>query len=322
MKKIAIISPSSLVGREVLGLLAELPGEREVTLFSEKMAGTEQAFGRRELVVEDLDEELLIADGAPVAAIFAGVPAQPLRLARPLAEAGTRVIDLTSAFRGDAAVPLLSEPPAGPLPPLVSLPGGNSLAAYRALQPLLEPLGLLKLDATLLVPVSGSGAAGVRELSRQTAKLLSGGNPKTHRFPHRIAFNVLPGPGGRVGLESRSELGFRQELRRMLGRADLPVTVSAALVPVFFGLSLGLTFETERPATLAGIEAHYRAASPGLHKLLTGSGADPMPSLAAGDRAVLLGRVRGEGRHWQLWACADPLRMRADLAVSIAERLL
>ena len=47
-----------------------------------------------------------------------------------------------------------------------------------------------------------------------------------------------------------------------------------------------------------------------------------MPSLAAGDPSVLIGRLRGEGTRWQLWACVDPLRMRAELAVASARRLV
>ena len=208
MKKIAVISPSTLLGREVVGLLAELEGEHEVELFSEKMAGTELTVGQHELTVEDLDEELLLADGPPAVAFFAGVPDQPRRLARLLSEAGTRVIDLTSAYRLDAQVPLLVTPPSGAVPPLSSLPGGGPLAAFRALEPILGTLGLTRLDATLLIPVSAAGAAGVRELSRQTAKLLSGGSPKPKRFPHRIAFNIQPGPGERSGLETASEQAF------------------------------------------------------------------------------------------------------------------
>jgi aspartate-semialdehyde dehydrogenase len=322
MSKIAVISPSTLLGREVVSLLAELPGPPEMVLFSERMAGAELAVAERDVTIEDLDAESLVSEGAPAVAIFAGVAQQSRRFAGRLGEAGTRVVDLTSAFRLEKDVPLLTRVPAGAQPPLVSIAGGAALAAYRSLEPVLEPLGLSRLDATFLVPVSASGAAGVRELSNQTAKLLSGQSPKPRHFPHRIAFNVQPGPGERVGQDTRSEVGFREELRRLVGQPALPVWTSTVRVPVFFGLSFGLTFETARPTTLEALEGLYRAPSEGRHKLLVGTGAEPMPSLAAGDPAVLVGRLRGEGTRWQLWGCVDPLRMRAELCVAVARRFL
>jgi aspartate-semialdehyde dehydrogenase len=322
MSKIAVVSPSTLQGREVVSLLAELPGSPQVALFSERMAGAELTVAEKELTIEDLDAESLISEGAPAVAIFTGVPAQTRRFAGVLSESGTRVIDLSSAFRLEKNVPLLTRAPVGTQPPLVSIPGGSALAAYRSLEPLLQPLGLLRLDATFLVPVSAAGAAGVRELSNQTAKLLSGQSPKPRHFPHRIAFNVQPGPGELIGLETRSEVGFREELRRLVGHSTLPVSISSVRVPVFFGLSFGLTFETERPTTSEALDRLYRAPSEGRHKLLVGTGAEPMPSLAAGDPAVLVGRLRGDGTRWQLWGCVDPLRMRAELAVAITRRML
>ncbi len=320
MSKLAVISPSTLLGREVLGLLADLPAADDVAFYSGRLAGMDLTFGNREVVIEQLDDDLL--EEPPTVALFAGVPQQSRQLARKLVEAGTRVVDLTSAFRLDPTVPLLVEVPAGAVPPLVSLPGGAALAAYRALRPLIEASGLAGLDATLLVPVSAAGAAGVRELSRQSAALLGGRSLKTKRFPHRIAFNLHPGPGESAGTETKSEHAFREELRRILVQPTLPVTVSSVRVPVFFGLSLGLTWASERPSRLGEMEALYRNPSHGELKVLAGTGVEAMPSLAAGDPSVLIGRLRGEGTHWQLWACVDPLRMRAKLAVDLVARLL
>jgi aspartate-semialdehyde dehydrogenase len=239
-----------------------------------------------------------------------------------LAEKGARVIDLTSAFRLDPRVPLLAEPPAAALPRLVSLPGGAPLAAYRALRPLAAGPGLASLDATLLLPVSGAGAAGVRELSRQSAALLGGGRAKPRHFAHRIAFNLLPGSPEPEGLESRGERLFRAELRRLLAQPALPIAVSSARVPVFFGLSLSLTCTSERSGKLAEVEALYRSVPRGELKVLAGTGVEAMPSIAAGDSSVLVGRLRGEDSRWQLWACVDQLRMRAQLAVDLARSLL
>jgi aspartate-semialdehyde dehydrogenase len=204
----------------------------------------------------------------------------------------------------------------------VSVPGGASLAAYRALRPLIDGLGLLALDATLLVPVSAAGAAGVRELSRQSAALLGGKSPKPKRFAHRIAFNLHPGPGETVGMETKGERSFREEVRRLLARPTLPLTVSSVRVPVFFGLSLGLTCVCESPGQLAEVAALYRAPPHADLKVLAGTGVEAMPSLAAGDPSVLVGRLRGEGTRWQLWASVDPLRMRAELAVAMVRRVL
>src|SRR5213076_649716 len=130
----------------------------------------------------------LFSPGASVSREFAPYAAQ----------AGAVVVDNSSAFRMDADVPLVV-PEVNPRAVELALkPGGRRIIANPncstiqlvvVLKPLHDAAGLEKVIVSTYQSVSGAGQKGVDELEAQAGALLSLGELKNEKFPHRIAFN-------------------------------------------------------------------------------------------------------------------------------------
>jgi aspartate-semialdehyde dehydrogenase len=320
---VGVVGAAGLLGREILGLLAAETGTiGGVRALAEKATGLAVEWRGGELDVETLSEERLA--GLPVVVFCPGQGCSS-RWSTRAVSAGAAVVDLSAARRLDPETPLvgLGELPSGESAVrVVSLPGAPALVAARLLAPLQARAGIEGLTATLLVPASSAGNAGLRELGRQSAALLGSAKVRTKRFPHRLAFNVIPEVMGAANGEDRAEAGFRNELRRLLSAPDLPIAATALRVPVFFGSCAVLSVELARPLEAGAARELWRSQD-GI-KLLDDPAAHvyPMASLAAGDDAILVGRIRGGGRRLQLFAAVDSVRLVARIAVQTALALL
>lgn len=240
--RLAIVGVTGEVGRAVLSrledtdlmfaelhALASSRSEEETVMFRQRPLIVESAegfdFGRADIVV--------LATPASVSA----------RLADQALAAGCRVIDHSAAFlaQGDAPFAGTAESESAEL---VVVPS----AEVSLLTPLLSAaIGLTSLSAvhaTLLVPVSASGRAGVRELAGQTGELLNGRGVEPAVFPVQTAFNCLPLVG------SSREEAVAEGLQQLLGE-HVPLVLSEIVVPVFYGLTAQVTLETETPLMVA-----------------------------------------------------------------------
>ena len=149
--------------------------------------------------------------------------------------------------------------------------------------------------------------------------------PAPEKFPRPIAFNVIPFTGQLVddgSFETDEEQKFRNESRKILGIADLLVSVTCVRVPVFTGHSLSINAEFARPLSVERA-TELLAAAPGVELSDI-----PTPLQAAGKDPSYVGRIRQDeacpdGRGLALFVSGDNLRKGAALnAVQIAELLL
>lgn len=255
-----------------------------------------------------------------------------------VAAAGAVVIDNSSAWRMDPDVPLVvPEVNAGELDRIpkgiVANPNCTTMVCMPVLAPLHAEAGLRTLVAATYQAVSGAGLAGVAELEEQiravgdkAAALTFDGSaldyPPTEQFPHPVAFNVIPHAGGFVDDETSEELKLRDESRKILGIADLAVSVTCVRVPVFTGHSLALNVGFERSLSPArAVELLAGAAGVRLVDV-------PTPLAAAGIDLCLVGRIRtdrsrNDARGLALWVSGDNLRKGAALnAIQIAEAVV
>ena len=234
--RLAIVGVTGEVGRAILSRLEDsgLAFAEVHALASSRSEDETVMFRQRPLIVESAEGfDFTRADFV----VLATPAAVSLQLADQALAAGCRVIDPSSAFAEQASVPFAGMPDAEGAD-LVAVP----MAEVSLLAPLLAALGseagLRMVHATVLLPVSSSGNAGVRELASQTGELLNGRGIEPVVFPVQIAFNTLP----LVGADR--EEAVTEGLQQLLGE-HVSLVLSSMVVPVFYCLTAQITLETE-----------------------------------------------------------------------------
>jgi aspartate-semialdehyde dehydrogenase len=296
---LALVGATGTVGRAVLDVLDDLdvPVRALRAFASPRSVNTTVAFRGDDVRVEVLREGAF--RGSEVAIFCAGPDVAREWAPRAWGE-GCAVVDDSPAFRMEPDVPLVvPEVNADALAGyrargIVANPSSNVTGLAVVLAPLRAAAGLRRIVVATYQSVSGLGQAGVEELERQARDLLNLREPDpASRFPHRIAFNVIPQAGaiGDDGI-AEEEAKLARETRKVLGDADLRVTATAVRVPVFFGHSAAVNVETLRKLGAAEARELLRKA-PGA-KVVDDPAARiyPMPMLVANEDAVLVGRIR------------------------------
>ena len=299
-----------------------------------RSAGKRIRWQARELVVEDA----ATADYARLDVVFFSAGAGTSReLAPRVAAAGALVIDNSSAWRGDAEVPLVvAEVNAHALASiprrLIANPNCTTMAAMPVLKPLHDAAGLQRLIVSTYQAVSGAGVAGVQELEAQVQAAGEGSPalardgsavafPAPKKWAVPIAFNVVP-LNYRVVEDgyTEEEIKLRDESRKILELPGLLVSGTCVRVPVYAGHSLSINAQFERELSVCKATELLRSA-PGV--VLSDV---PNPLHASGRDPVFVGRLRRDptvAHGLALFVTGDNLRKGAALnAVQIAECLL
>ena len=335
--QVGIVGATGQVGQVMRQVLAErmFPVERLRLFASARSVGRTLDWQGEAIAVEDA----ATADwsGLDLALFSAGATASRA-LAPVVAAAGATVVDNSSAWRMDPEVPLvvpevnahtLADLPKG----IVANPNCTTMVAMVPLAALDAEAGLRRLVISTYQAAGGAGLAGTAELEDQIRKgadgcsaLITDGAaidfPPATVFPTTIAFNVIPRAGDTVddgSGETVEEVKLRDESRKILGLADLPVVATCVRVPVFTGHSLSINAEFDRPLS-AERAIEVLAAAPGVVV------ADlPNPLAAAGTDPTMVGRIRVDPtveNGLALFLTGDNLRKGAALnAVQIAEAL-
>lgn len=330
---VAIVGATGAVGTELLRCLEarRFPVGRLRLLASARSAGRRLPFKDENVAVEALAEASFA--GVDLALFSAG--AEISKRYAPLAvEAGAIVVDNSSAFRRDSAVPLVvPEVNAAAIADhrgIVANPNCVAAVAVVALAPLHRTRPIRRIVASTYQAASGAGAAAMEELIRSTEAHLRGEPFEPKVLPHPAAFNVFS-HNSAVDPESGyngEELKFVAEVRRLLDVPELPVGITCIRVPVLRTHAISLSVEFDAPVD-PNEARRILSAAPGL-RLVDDRAANhfPMPSEASGADDVLVGRLRTDfgdpsGRTLALFVAGDQLLKGAALnAVQVAELLL
>ncbi|MBI5711257.1 MAG: aspartate-semialdehyde dehydrogenase [Candidatus Eisenbacteria bacterium] len=327
--RVAILGATGLVGRTMLAVLEErgFPVERPRLLASERAGDRTLRFRGCELPIEPVS-----------AAAFAGLDLVLFAVANPLAErwapaaraAGARVVDNSSAFRYRDEVPLVVPEVNGRLlgarPMLVANPNCSTVGIVMVVAPLARAVPLTRLAAVTYQSVSGAGAEALDQLESGVRAGLAGPPPARPGGLPPFAFNVVPHIDRfEDNGYTREEMKIVWETRKILGLPDLPVSATAARVPVRVGHSAAVTAVFERALPPDEARALW-AAFPGVRVVDDPAHQRyPTPLEAAGQDPVLVGRARAslaEANALEFFVASDNLRKGAALnAVQIAEGL-
>jgi len=331
---VAIVGATGAVGQVMLSVLEErdFPASSIRLLASERSAGREVATSVGPVVVEDLAQ----ADPAGIdIALFSAGGERSLLHAGRFVEAGVVVIDNSSAWRMDPAVPLVvagvNDHAVKNHHGLIANPNCTTMTLLMGVAPLHRAAGLHSMVVSSYQAVSGSGNKGVEELVHQ-AELLGkdvdllrdGGwtDPVAQVYSRPIGWNVLPFAGNAVdGGYTDEEMKLVNESRKILEAPDLEVQPTCVRVPVVAGHGSSATLRFDRPMEVAEALQLLDEAD----GVQVWSDQVPTPLDSAGIDDVLVGRVRPTldvPGGINLWTVGDNLRKGAALnTVQIAELL-
>ena len=329
---VAVVGATGVVGRTMIQVLTErgFPiGELRLLASGRSAGRTVSAAGRTIEVGEAVPEAF---DGVDIALFSAGGDVSK-ELAPAAAARGATVIDNSSAWRMDPAVPLVvSQVNPDDLEwheGIVANPNCSTMQLAPVLMALRDSVGIERVIVDTYQSVSGTGADAIAELEGQIRAHVAGQPKSATVYPHPIAFNALPEID--VFLDNgytKEEWKVVTENRKILHLPDLRVSCTAVRVPVFVSHSEAVHVETTRPVSPLEARALF-AAVPGVIVQDDPSSHDyPLASRAAGLDEIFVGRVRHDpsiegGRGIAFWVVSDNLRKGAATnAVEIAELLV
>lgn len=333
--RVAVVGATGAVGEEMIATLER----RDFPVSSLRLMASSRSAGRTivtkwgELIVEDLDT----ADPSDLdIALFSAGGARSKEHAPRFAEAGSTVVDNSSAWRMDPAVPLVvagvNDDAAANHRGIIANPNCTTMVLLMALGPLHTAAGVTEMVATSYQSVSGSGRASMSALIGQvdhfakdpdSLKTGSWKEPGEGVYARPIGWNVLPYAGDETDLGyTDEEWKLVHETRKILDAPEVMVEPTCVRVPVMVGHGIAATAWFQRP--LGADEASSLIAdAPGVELWIDKV---PTPLDSAGRDEVLAGRIRATvGREGgiSLWAVGDNLRKGAALnAVQIAELLV
>jgi aspartate-semialdehyde dehydrogenase len=330
---VAIVGATGAVGVELLRCLEQrsFPLSELRLLASARSAGRQMAFRGKQLQVEELTEDSF--KGVHIGLFSAG-SATTQRFAAAAARAGTVIVDNSSAYRMDPAVPLVV-PEINPEAiashkGIIANPNCSAIISITPLWPIHRRNRIKRLQIATYQAASGAGAAAMEELRESTRAYLDGKKFAPKVLPHPYAFNVFSHNTAvdPVTGYNDEETKVMNETRKIFGDPDIAISATCVRVPVLRAHCVALTFECERPITPDEVRGILGSA-PGVrivddieHNYF------PMPVDASGQDDILVGRIRRDlsdpsGRSIALFIAGDQLLKGAALnAVQIAEQLL
>ncbi len=328
--RVGVLGATGAVGTEILQLLAQrrFPVGELRLLASPRSQGQSLAFEGESLPVravsaselQNLDIVLASAGGA-ISREWAPVAVQK----------GAVVIDNSSAFRMEPAVPLVV-PEVNPRAlqqhqGIIANPNCTTILLCVVIYPLQQVQPIERVVVATYQSASGAGARAMQELRQQTHQILSNEPVTSEIFPYPLAFNLFPhnSPMNDLGY-CQEEMKMIQESRKIMDLPDLRLTATCVRVPVLRAHSEVVNLEFAQPFPVAKAREIF-AQSPGVELVEDWqTNYFPMPLDASGKDAVLVGRIRQDCSHpcgLELWLCGDQIRKGAALnAVQIAEYLV
>jgi aspartate-semialdehyde dehydrogenase len=285
--------------------------------------GRKMKFKDRELTVIGLPEAL---SAKPDIAIFSAGGDTSLEWAPRFAEAGTTVIDNSSAWRMDATkkliVPEINASVLTREDKIIANPNCSTIQLVMVLAPLHRTYQMKRVVVSTYQSVSGTGIKAVRQLEDEMA-----GVDGEKAYPHPIHRNALPHCD--IFMENgytKEEMKLAREPQKILDDRTFSLTATAVRIPTSGGHSEAVNIEFRKDFDLIEVRG-ILASTPGVVlEDVPEENRYPMPITAHQRDEVFVGRIRrdeSQPNTLNLWIVADNLRKGAATnAVQIAEYLL
>ncbi len=324
--KVAVVGATGLVGTVMLKVLEErnFPVSELIPVASEKSVGKLITFKGKQFPIVSMDTAIGMR---PDIALFSAGGSTSLAHAPRFKEAGTTVIDNSSAWRMDPAIKLVvPEVNASTLSiddKIIANPNCSTIQMVVALKPLHDQYRIKRVVVSTYQSVTGTGVKAVDQMMNERKGIHDG--PMAYAYP--IDLNVIPQID--VFTENgytKEEMKMINETRKIMGDDSIRLTATTVRIPVMGGHSESVNIEFENDFDLAEVTA-LLAKTEGI--IVVDDIANlkyPMPKDAHEKDEVFVGRIRRDEsmpNSLNMWIVADNLRKGAATnAVQIAEYLV
>ncbi|MGB1449024.1 MAG: aspartate-semialdehyde dehydrogenase [Flavobacteriaceae bacterium] len=323
--KVAVVGATGMVGNVMLNVLAErnFPLTELIPVASERSVGKTLSFQGKDYTVVGLQTAV---EMQPDIALFSAGGETSLAWAPKFAEAGTTVIDNSSAWRMDPdkklIVPEINANLLTAEDKIIANPNCSTIQMLVALAPLQEKYGIERLVISTYQSITGTGVAAVQQLENEY------NNEKGEMaYPYPIHRNALPHCD--VFQENgytKEEMKLVKETHKILGDDSIRVTATAIRIPVVGGHSESVNVELKGPSSVAALRQLLHESPGVVVQDNPETNTYPMPIYAEGKDEVFVGRIRqdfSQDNTFNLWIVSDNLRKGAATnTVQIAEYLL
>lgn len=329
--KVAIVGASGAVGQEFLRILAErdFPMDELVLFGSERSAGRKYSFKGKDYEVRLLQHNDDFKD-VDIAFVSAGGGSSK-EYADTITKHGAVMIDNSSAFRMCDDVPLVvpecnAEDALNRPRGIIANPNCTTIMMVVVLKPLEQLSHIRRVHVSSYQSASGAGAAAMAELQQQYEQLVEGKPVTVEKFPHQLAYNVIP------QIDVFTDNGYTKEEMKMFNEtrkimhSDVKCSATCVRVSSLRSHSESVWIETETPISVEDARKAIAAAPGCTLKDDPANLVYPMPLETAGLDDVYVGRIRKDLTDdcgLTLWLSGDQIRKGAALnAVQIAEYLI
>jgi aspartate-semialdehyde dehydrogenase (peptidoglycan organisms) len=323
--KIAVVGATGLVGSVMLKILEErkFPVSELIAVASERSIGKKISFNGAAVEVMGMEEAI---NKKPDIAIFSAGGSTSLEWAPKFAQAGTTVIDNSSAWRMDPNKKLIvPEINAGVLSAndkIIANPNCSTIQLVMALAPLHKKYRMKRVVISTYQSVSGTGLKAVNQLENEIQ-----GVQGEMAYPYPIHKNALPHcddfePNG----YTKEEMKITREPQKILDDRSFSITATAVRIPTAGGHSESVNVEFENDFELSEVRRLLHQTPGIIVQDNPDTNTYPMPFYAHDKDEVFVGRIRrdeSQANTLNLWIVSDNLRKGAATnAIQIAEYLI
>jgi len=323
--KVAVVGATGMVGEVMLKVLAE----RNFPITQLILVASERSVGKK-LKYKEVDHTVIgLADAValkPDIAIFSAGGDTSLEWAPKFAEAGSTVVDNSSAWRMDPTkklvVPEINANALTKEDKIIANPNCSTIQMVMALAPLHEKYKMKRVVVSTYQSVSGTGVKAVQQLENEIA-----GIQGEMAYPYPIGRNALPHCD--VFLENgytKEEMKLAQEPQKIFNDRTFSVSATAVRIPTAGGHSESVNVEFVNDFELNEVRQLLNNYPGVTVQDNPDTNTYPMPIYAHDKDEVFVGRIRRDETQrntLNMWIVADNLRKGAATnAVQIAEYLV
>ena len=323
--KVAVVGATGMVGTVMIKLLEErnFPLTELIPVASERSVGKLLVYDGKDYPVVSMETALSMA---PDIAIFSAGGGTSLEWAPKFAEAGTTVIDNSSAWRMDPdkklVVPEINAKVLTKDDKIIANPNCSTIQMVMALAPLHKKYRMKRVVVSTYQSVSGTGVKAVRQLENEIA-----GVSGEMAYPYPIHKNALPHCD--VFEENgytKEEMKLAREPQKILDDRTFSVSATAVRIPTAGGHSEAVNVEFEQDFELGDVRRLLHDTPGVTVQDNPATNTYPMPAYAHEKDDVFVGRIRRDETQpntLNLWVVSDNLRKGAATnAIQIAEYLV